>query len=49
MVLIANWAALASVVALAAVTELMNISFVFGDLLSGQSTEALLLRLALDS
>jgi hypothetical protein len=47
--LMANWAAFTSVVALAAVTELMNTSFFFGDLLTVQSTEALLLRLALDS
>src|SRR5580704_1451469 len=43
IVLMANWAGFTSVVALAAVTELMNASSILGDLLTVQSTEALLL------
>src|SRR5271168_4827789 len=48
IVLMANWAVFTSVVALVAVAELMRISLIFVNLLTGQSTEALLLRLGLD-
>src|SRR5580698_350798 len=48
IVLMANWAALTSVVALAAVTELMNTSSVFRDPLTVQSTDALLLPFGIE-